>query len=119
MSFIAERLAKAIMNLTFRIQNLSGSRLPFAGKRNAKQFLPRNDASETICEESFCGLIKLRKELDWKYGIPLGPTITHAKMYNASPPNSEFFTAEINLESFRVNKGVRYRFPAASVAVLR
>ena len=81
--------------------------------------LLRKDVSETICEESFSGLMKLLKELDWKYGMPPGPTVTHARMYNAPPPDSEFFTVEINLESSGVNKGVRYRLPEASVAVLR
>lgn len=68
------------MNLTFRIQNLSGSLLPYAEKCKAKQFLLRKEVSETICEESFSGLMKLLKALDWKYGMPPGPTVTHAKM---------------------------------------
>ncbi|MEM7558564.1 MAG: hypothetical protein AAF394_05535 [Planctomycetota bacterium] len=110
------RKPNASMNLTFRIQNLSGSPLPFAEKRNAKQFLLRNDAGETIREESFPGPIKPLKALDWKCKIPPGPTVTHVKMYDPPPPDSEFFTVEANLECLGLNRVVLYRFPATSVA---
>ena len=110
------RKPNASMNLTFRVLNLSDSPLPFTENRNGKQFLLRNDAGETIREESFPGIIKPGNALDWKCDIPPGPTVTHVKMYDPPPPGSEFFTVEVNLECFGLNKVVRYRFPAASVA---